>query len=102
MNRLVLHAQLAERGALRYTPAGAPALDAQLAHQGQQTEAGSPRKVALQLRAVAIGEVAQALGAMPLGTHGNFAGFLAGTRNGRGLLFHITALQPDPNESTDS
>ncbi|MEO8805817.1 MAG: primosomal replication protein N, partial [Burkholderiaceae bacterium] len=27
MNRLVLTAQLLERGALRYTPAGLPALD---------------------------------------------------------------------------
>lgn len=95
MNRLVLRAQLAERGALRYTPAGAPALDAQLVHQGQQTEAGLPRQVALQLKAVAIGEVAHALGAMSLGAHGSFAGFLATSRNGRGLLFHVTALTPE-------
>ena len=27
---------------------------------------------------------------------GVFAGFLASTRNGRGLLMHITSFEPDP------
>jgi primosomal replication protein N len=37
MNRLVLQAQLVERGALRYTPAGIPALDLNLKHESQVT-----------------------------------------------------------------
>jgi primosomal replication protein N len=32
MNRLVLQAQVLERKAMRYTPAGLPALDLRLAH----------------------------------------------------------------------
>jgi hypothetical protein len=32
---------------------------------------------------------------MALGSAGRFGGFLAGTRNGRGLLFHITAVDPE-------
>ncbi|MEP7102565.1 MAG: primosomal replication protein N, partial [Burkholderiales bacterium] len=37
MNRLVLTAQLVERGALRYTPAGLPALDLSLKHESEVT-----------------------------------------------------------------
>ena len=77
---------------MRYTPAGLPALDCQLLHASTVTEDGQPRKVSLEIRAVAIGEITRSLGAMQLGTHGTFAGFLASMRNGRGLLFHITSL----------
>ena len=91
-NRLVLTATLAERGALRYTPAGLPALDLSLKHESEVSEAGHPRKVFLEVRALAIGEVTDALQAAPLGSRGEFAGFLAAARNGRGLRFHVTAI----------
>ena len=55
MNRLVLAAQLVERGALRYTPAGLPALDLSLKHESEVSEDGQPRKVSLEIKAVAIG-----------------------------------------------
>ena len=55
MNRLVLAAQLVERGALRYTPAGLPALDFELKHESELSEDGQPRKVSMEIRAVAIG-----------------------------------------------
>ena len=92
MNRLVLSARLIERSALRYTPAGLPALDFRLEHQSELSEDNQVRKVSLQVRAIAIGAVTQALSALALGDAGTFAGFLAGTRNGRGLLFHVTSL----------
>jgi primosomal replication protein N len=41
---------------------------------------------------VAIGEVTRRVGALALGSNGEFAGFLSAGRNGRGLLFHVTAL----------
>ena len=50
MNRLVLQAQLLERGAVRYTPAGLPALDLSLKHESQLTEAGQLRKVSVEIR----------------------------------------------------
>lgn len=92
MNRLLLSGRLVERGALRYTPAGLPALDFKLEHQSELSEENQVRKVSVQIRAIAIGAITQALAARPLGDSGTFAGFLSGTRNGRGLMFHVTSL----------
>ena len=94
MNRLVLAAQLLERRALRYTPAGLPALDFELKHQSELIEDGQPRKVSLQIRSVAIGRIVRPLEALELGSSGSFGGFLAAARNGRGLLFHVTDFEP--------
>ena len=98
MNRLVLSAQLLERGAVRYTPAGLPAIDCRLQHASAVTEDGQPRQVSLEIKAMAIGAIARPLEALALGQSGLFAGFLATTRNGRGMLFHITELTPDAVE----
>ena len=92
MNRLVLTAQLVERGAVRYTPAGLPALDFALKHESEVTQDGQPRKVSMEIKARAIGEITrQVLGLEIGGTHG-FAGFLGSQRNGRGIVFHVTEL----------
>jgi primosomal replication protein N len=99
MNRLVLSAQLVERGAVRYTPAGLPAMDCKLQHSSTVTEDGQPRQVSLEIKALAIGGLSQPLGALALGSTGLFGGFLGSTRNGRGMLFHITELTPDPPDS---
>ncbi|HWP20896.1 MAG TPA: primosomal replication protein N [Burkholderiaceae bacterium] len=93
MNRVVLSAVVVERGAVRYTPAGLPALDLRLAHESSVVEAGQPRKVRMELKAVVIGELAQRLARAELGYAGTFAGFLAAQRNGRGTVLHITELQ---------
>jgi primosomal replication protein N len=95
VNRLVLAARLVERGALRYTPAGLPALDFELKHESELSEDGQPRKVSMQIRSVAIGRITHSLAALELGSAGNFAGFLACGRNGRGLVFHVTAVEPE-------
>jgi len=95
MNRLVLSAQLAERGAVRYTPAGVPALDLKLLHAATVTEDGLTRQVSLEIKAVAIGQITRPLASLALGGSGVFAGFLAAARNGRGLLFHVTSLDAD-------
>ncbi len=68
MNRLVLSARLVERGALRYTPAGVPALDLSLQHESEVSEDGHPRKVSLEIRALAIGAITQPLSALALGS----------------------------------
>ncbi len=94
MNRLVLSAQLVERGALRYTPAGLPALDIGLKHESTVSEDGQPRKVSMEMRAVGIGAITQPLTALALGSEATFAGFVASARNGRGWVFHLTDLQP--------
>jgi hypothetical protein len=45
MNRLILAAELVERGATRYTPAGLPALDLGLKHDSEVMEDRQPRKL---------------------------------------------------------
>ena len=52
MNRLILSAELVERGATRYTPAGLPALDLSLKHESEVIEDKQPRKLVLTMRAV--------------------------------------------------
>ncbi len=96
MNRMVLSAQLVERGAVRYTPAGLPAIDCKLQHASTVTEDGQPRQVSLEIKALAIGAMARPLVALTMGGTGLFAGFLSTARNGRGQLFHITELTPGP------
>ncbi len=94
MNRLLLSARLVQRSALRFTPAGLPVLDLKLAHESTVSEDGQPRKVSLELRAVAIGAITQPLAALALGGAGLFGGFVTGARNGRGLVFHLTSAEP--------
>jgi len=95
MNRLVLSARLEERGALRHTPAGLPALDLSLAHASDVSQDGQPRRVSMQVKSLVIGQLVDAIHRLPLGSEAVFAGFLAPARNGRGLLFHVTELIRD-------
>ena len=92
MNRLVLSAQLVERAALRYTPAGLPALDMSLKHESTLTQEGQPRKVSMEIKARAVGDITQRLMRLELGSEHGFAGFLGSQRNGRGTVFHVTEL----------
>jgi primosomal replication protein N len=92
MNRLVLSAQLVQRGALRYTPAGLPALDMSLKHESQVTQDGQLRRVSVEIKARAVGEIVQRLSRLEMGSEHGFAGFLGSQRNGRGVVFHVTEL----------
>lgn len=89
LNDVTLTVSLTERKALRYTPAGLPALDLGLHHESTVEEAGQPRKVACDLKAVALGTVAERLNRTDLGATLQVKGFLGMSRNGRGLLLHI-------------
>ncbi len=95
MNRLVLSATLVQRSALRFTPAGLPALDLGLVHESIVSEDGQPRKVSIEMRAVGIGAVTQRLAALALGSRATYGGFVAAARNGRGVVFHVTSADPD-------
>ena len=93
-NRLTLDATLAERGELRYTPAGIPAIDCSLHHQSVQAEAGGERRVDCELFAVAFGDVARELAAKPVGSTLCCEGFLARRyRTGVTVALHITSLR---------
>jgi primosomal replication protein N len=91
LNRLTLTARIVEKSALRHTPAGLPAIDVSLRHESDVGLAGLPRKVAFEMRGRALGPVAEALAAAPLGEPRDFEGYLGSHRNGRGILLHIEA-----------
>ena len=93
-NRLVLDATLAERGDLRYTPAGIPALECMLRHASMQPEAGGERKVECELAAVAFGDPARALARIANGTALRCRGFLARRyRTGVTVALHVNEFE---------
>jgi primosomal replication protein N len=93
-NRLVLDATLAERGDLRYTPAGIPAVECTLRHASTQDEAGGERKVECELAAVAFGEPARSLARLPNGTALRCRGFLARRyRTGITVAMHVNEFE---------
>jgi primosomal replication protein N len=93
MNRLTLDAKLTQRGDLRYTPAGIPAIDCTLSHQSVQAEAGGERKVECEVFAVAFADVARQLARVPLGGDLRCEGFLARRyRTGITVALHITHI----------
>jgi primosomal replication protein N len=95
VNRTELTACIAEQSALRYTPAGLPALDLILEHASEVQEAGQMRKVQLKLRALAIGSLAERLGQQAVGSVWMFQGFLATPRQGKSVVLHIQEFQQD-------
>jgi len=93
-NALVLTARLLEKDALRYTPAGIPALNCQLRHESRQMEAGEARQVEWQLDAVAFGPVARRLAEAPSGSLLECAGFIAPkSRRSRQTDLHVTEFE---------
>ncbi len=93
-NRLVIDATLTERGELRYTPAGIPALDCMLRHASIQQEAGGERIVDCELAAVAFGEPAQSLARLDTGTALRCSGFLARRyRTGITVAMHVNEFE---------
>jgi len=95
VNRTELTACIAEQAALRYTPAGLPALDLILEHASEVQEAGQMRKVQLKLRALAIGSMAERLAKQSVGSVWTFQGFLATPRQGKSVVLHIQEFQQD-------
>ena len=61
MNEVVMSGVIRDFHALRYTPAGVPVAEFSLRHASTQQEAGQPRRVALDLKAIAFGVVARQL-----------------------------------------
>jgi primosomal replication protein N len=93
-NRLVLDATLADRGDLRYTPAGIPALECMLRHASVQPEAGGERKVECELAAVAFGDPARSLARVANGTALRCKGFLARRyRTGITVALHVNEFE---------
>jgi primosomal replication protein N len=90
LNELKFTGLIAEREAIRYTPAGLPIVNAILQHSSQQIEAGIARQTEFEIAAVAAGEISGRFSGAPLGGAYEFSGFLARkSRNSKSLVFHI-------------
>ena len=94
-NCLILTASIAEREALRYTPAGVPALNLKLEHASSVEEAGQVRQVKAAMKAVALGSNAERLVNQTVGSAWRFTGFVATPRNGKHVVFHIQEFSQD-------
>ncbi len=93
-NQVVLTGRLIERKELRFTPAGIPALDVRIGHESGQMEAGKPRQVGLEVEAVALGTVAEALSRAALERSYRFEGFLAQrSRMSKQLVLHVNQFE---------
>jgi primosomal replication protein N len=94
LNQLCLSAQVVQWGEQRFTPAGLEALDVQLLHVSTQTEDGHARKVHLDIKALALGEMVKKV--QQLRDAGDqsflFKGFLSSFKTGRGITFHIVEI----------
>ncbi|WP_281349745.1 primosomal replication protein N [Propionivibrio limicola] len=89
-----LSGTLIERKALRFTPAGVPVTECVLEHQSEQVEAGSPRRVACHVQAIALGDAANWLQGAAPGVVLNVTGFLASrSQNSKQLRVHITTIE---------
>ena len=94
VNHVTLEARLASRGDLRFTPAGIPALDFQLAHESMQSEANGERRVACELAAVVLGPLAKDLANVAVGAQVRCRGFLARRyRTGTSVALHVNEFE---------
>jgi primosomal replication protein N len=94
VNQLRVVASIAEKGTLRYTPAGIPIASAVLMHSSQQTEANTKRLVEFEMAAIAAGEISKRFMEIELGVVMAFTGFLSRkNRNSKSLVFHIVEFE---------
>jgi primosomal replication protein N len=90
-NRWVVDARLIRQGRTRYTPAGLRVHELGFQFDGAVVEAGSERQLGFEFDAIAVGDVAQRLAQMELGTAVTLSGFLAPTsRRSRRIRLHVT------------
>jgi len=90
----VLTGALLELAALRYTPAGIPALNFRIAHASTQAEAGAKRQVSCEVACVALGPAAQLLSGARPGDALRITGFLAAkSLKSRTPVLHVNAIE---------
>lgn len=109
-NELVISGRLSERDALRHTPAGVALVNFRIVHESEQVEAGTERKVYVEVACVAAENEARLVAAAPLRAAVRLTGFLAGkgysggssggqvesgagSRTGRQLVLHVTRIE---------
>jgi primosomal replication protein N len=93
-NRLALSGSIIEVAPLRHTPAGVPVLNFRISHASEQIEAGLPRKVEVELAAVALGQTATLLAGAKPGEGVKVSGFIAakGAKSKQPVL-HVNTIE---------
>jgi primosomal replication protein N len=85
---------LLERSALRYTPAGIPAVEFRLRHESQQAEAGTSRNIEAEIGAIAFDSQARLLAGARLNSGLKLQGFLAAkSKRSKKLVLHVTNIE---------
>lgn len=93
-NRIELTGQLLERGVLRYTPAGLPAIEFRLGHESEQIEAEKPRKVECEMACLALGPTALLLKDAAPGDTLALTGFVAARSvKSKSPVLHVTKIE---------
>jgi primosomal replication protein N len=83
-----------ELGALRFTPAGIPAVEFRLAHASEQDEAGRRRQVEAELAAIAFEAQARLMAQAKLNSRVSVQGFLAAkSKRSKRLVLHVTNIE---------
>ena len=94
MNRVELSGRLLELSALRYTPAGIPAVEFKLRHESELDEAGSPRKVEAEIGGIAFEAQARLLAKAKLNSGLKLQGFLGSkSKRSKKLVLHVTNIE---------
>ena len=80
--------------ALRYTPAGVPALNFTISHASEQVEAGNRREVQCEVASLALDKAAMLASRFNVGDDVLVEGFLARrSRNSAQLVLHVNAVE---------
>jgi primosomal replication protein N len=93
-NRLSLSGSIIEVAPLRHTPAGVPVLNFRISHASEQLEAGLPRKVEVELAAVALGRTATLLAGAKPGESVKASGFIAAkSAKSKQPVLHVNTIE---------
>ncbi len=93
-NQVILSGTLVEIGALRYTPAGLPAVEFRIRHESSIEEAGTERKVQAEVPALAFDKVARQVASASLGSALKARGFLAAkSQRSAKIVLHVTNIE---------
>lgn len=93
-NRLELSGTVAELKGLRHTPAGIPVVEFRIRHESELEHAGGPRKVNVEVEAIAFETLARLVATSEPGRKVKAEGFLcARSRRSRKPVLHVTHIE---------
>lgn len=93
-NRLELSGTVAELKGLRHTPAGIPVVEFRIRHESELEHAGAPRKVNVEVEAIAFETLARLVAKSEPGRKVKAEGFLcARSRRSRKPVLHVTDIE---------